>query len=235
MSKTNGACVAIPRHGSGPGVLVLHEAWGLTHDIRWAADRLAGLGYVAMAPDLTPYMRGLGGALAQLVTARGPMIDAALTAVDILGAHPAVTSDGIGIVGFSMGAGVAQLCDRHPKTTVMSLNYGMVPRRAFAVRPIPVVASFGGNDRLLPTQGGRLQRLLASFGVDRDIHVYPGVGHSFMTPIGSRSIGTTGALLGLGYNSTAANHAWRRLGIFFDERLHPANQTRPSLIRALAS
>src|SRR5262245_40389109 len=44
--------LATPASGSGPGVLVLQEWWGLNPQIKGVADRLAGEGFVALAPDL---------------------------------------------------------------------------------------------------------------------------------------------------------------------------------------
>src|SRR5437764_12941437 len=50
--RTISAYLAIPEHGSGPGVLVLHAWWGLTEPFRQVCDRLAESGFVALAPDL---------------------------------------------------------------------------------------------------------------------------------------------------------------------------------------
>ena len=211
--------LALPGSGSGPGVLVLHEAWGLTHDIRWAADRLSEMGYVALAPDLTPYMRGVAGGVAQLLAGRGPLVEAALSAVDSLTARRQVHEGGVGVVGFSMGAGLALLLDRHPRVSVLGVNYGMVPRGALSSRPVPVVGSYGADDRLLPGDGRALRRSVRKHRDQCDILTYGGVGHSFMTPIGSRSMSTMGAILGLGYRSLAANHAWHRLERFFANHL----------------
>src|SRR2546429_8669251 len=50
--RTISAYLAVPEHGSGPGVLVLHAWWGLTEPFRQVCDRLAEAGFVALAPDL---------------------------------------------------------------------------------------------------------------------------------------------------------------------------------------
>ncbi len=224
---------AVPESGHGPGVLVLHETWGLTHDIRWAADRLAGLGYVAVAPDLEPFMRGVGGAMTQLAAGRGPLIEAALRSLDALEASPLVDGDGLGVAGFSIGGSLAMHCDRHPRVSVMSVNYAMVPRKAFSERVVPVVASFGGADRLLPRAGAALRRRLHRSGTQHDFLVYGGVGHSFMTPIGSRSLSNAGAMLGLRYRPLPANHAWDRVESFFARHLDPAVIDTPATLTRL--
>src|SRR5205814_4452050 len=50
--RTINAYLAVPEHGSGAGVVVLHAWWGLTQPFRQVCDRLAEAGFVALAPDL---------------------------------------------------------------------------------------------------------------------------------------------------------------------------------------
>src|SRR5579864_876897 len=50
--RTISAYLAIPKNGRGPGVVVLHAWWGLTDVFKRFCDRLAGAGFVALAPDL---------------------------------------------------------------------------------------------------------------------------------------------------------------------------------------
>ena len=51
--RTISAYLAVPEHGSGPGVLVLHAWWGLTDFFKQVCDRLAQEGFIALAPDLS--------------------------------------------------------------------------------------------------------------------------------------------------------------------------------------
>src|SRR5687767_6155058 len=44
--------LAVPESGSGPGVVVIQEWWGLTTHIKDVTDRFAAEGFVALAPDL---------------------------------------------------------------------------------------------------------------------------------------------------------------------------------------
>lgn len=103
-----GGHLAVPASGSGPGVIVVQEWWGLNDQIRGVADRLAEAGMVALAPDL--YHGELAGhdemdKAGQLMTTLPP--DRAARdmsgAVDYLLGHDAVTSSGVGVVGFCMG------------------------------------------------------------------------------------------------------------------------------------
>ena len=97
-----------PASGSGPGVLVIQEWWGLDAGIKEMTDRLGAAGFVALAPDL--YHGELAGhtemdKAAQLMQSLPP--DRAgrdmSGAVDYLASHSDVTSKGIGVVGFCMG------------------------------------------------------------------------------------------------------------------------------------
>ncbi|MGI9659531.1 MAG: dienelactone hydrolase family protein [Gaiellaceae bacterium] len=100
--------LAVPSSGSGPGVIVIQEWWGLNQQIKGTADRLAGDGFVALAPDL--YRGELAGhdemdKAGELMTTLPP--DRAAKdmsgAVDYLAAHESVTSDKLGVIGFCMG------------------------------------------------------------------------------------------------------------------------------------
>src|SRR5436189_3513499 len=97
-----------PASGSGPGVLVIQEWWGLDSGIKEMANRLGAAGFVALAPDL--YHGELAGhdemdKAAQLMQRLPPDRAAGdmSGAVDHLAGHDAVTGDGIGVVGFCMG------------------------------------------------------------------------------------------------------------------------------------
>jgi carboxymethylenebutenolidase len=100
--------LALPESGSGPGVIVIQEWWGLTDHIASIADRLAAEGFVALAPDLyggrTTHDAGEAGEIMMSL----PMDKAAQDlsgAVDFLLAHEAVTSTALGAIGFCMGGG----------------------------------------------------------------------------------------------------------------------------------
>src|SRR3954449_10563817 len=104
--------LAVPASGSGPGVIVVQEWWGLNPQIKGVADRLAKEGFVALAPDL------YRGELAQHdemdkaghLMSTLPMDRAARDmsgAVDYLAGHNAVTGDGLAVMGFCMGGGLS--------------------------------------------------------------------------------------------------------------------------------
>jgi carboxymethylenebutenolidase len=100
--------LALPSTGKGPGVLVLHAWWGLNDFFRDLCDRLAQEGFVALAPDL------FSGKVARTIAEAEQHLSEfdeehdvppiVLSAVEDLHKHPAVTGDGLGVIGFSLGA-----------------------------------------------------------------------------------------------------------------------------------
>ena len=106
--------LARPEGGSGPGVIVVQEWWGLDSGIKEMADRLARDGFVALAPDL---YHGELAAHDEMDTAAQLMTDLPADraardmsgAVDYLAAQEAVAGDGLGVVGFCMGGMLAFL------------------------------------------------------------------------------------------------------------------------------
>src|SRR5215475_9520903 len=129
--STASGYLVTPSVGSGPGVLVIQEWWGLDSGIKEMADRLGAAGFVALAPDL--YHGELAGhtemdKAAQLMQSLPP--DRAARdmsgAVDFLAAHPAVTSDGIGVVGLCMGGMLAFIiaANRPDKVKALVPFYG---------------------------------------------------------------------------------------------------------------
>jgi carboxymethylenebutenolidase len=161
------AYLALPDDGRGPwpGVVVVHEAFGLTDDIRGHADRLAAHGYLALAPDLfrgRPWLRCIRAAFSQLQSGSGP----AFTALDGAREALAVRADctgAVGMIGFCMGGGFALLCAPGHGFAAASANYGPVPRDAeqALAGACPIVGSYGGRDRMGTRHPERLQRALA--------------------------------------------------------------------------
>ncbi len=106
--NTASGYLVTPASGSGPGVLVIQEWWGLDSGIKEMTDRLGAAGFVALAPDL--YHGELAAhdemdKAAHLMNAM-PADRAARDmsgAIDYLASLPSVTDHGIGVVGFCMG------------------------------------------------------------------------------------------------------------------------------------
>jgi len=217
--------LAIPAERSGrrPGVVVIHEAFGLNDDIRKKADEFAGRGYLALAPDLydgKSWVRCVRGAFGQLRARSGPAFTALDAAADFLAARADCTGK-VGVIGFCMGGGFALLCAPRTGFSVAAVNYGEVPKRAESVLAgaCPIVGSFGARDLMGTGHPERLQRALAVLEVPHDVQVYPGSGHRFM----SEPTGAAGPVLArmtrMTYQQADAADAWRRIFAFFGAHL----------------
>ena len=216
--------LAVPE-GSGPwpGVVVIHEVFGLNDDIRRKADEMAGHGYLALAPDLyrgEGWLRCVRSMFRQLHAASGPAFEALDAARGFLAGRPDCTGR-TGVIGFCMGGGFALLCAPRAGFSAASVNYGEVPADAerLLAGACPIVGSFGGRDKGQAKEfPERLERALVVLDVPHDIQMYPGSGHRFM----SQAAGVGQVLTkvtGMSYHPHDAADAWERIYKFFGRYL----------------
>jgi len=222
--RTWSGYLAVPATQAGPwpGVVVIHEAFGLTDGIRQVADQLAAHGYLALAPDLfdgKSWIRCISSAIRQLRAGEGPafaIIDGARAA---LAARPDCTGKAA-VIGFCMGGGFALLCAPGHGFDVVAINYGDVPKdpeQALA-GACPVVGSFGGRDPMGTAAPERLERALTALDVPHDVQVYPGSGHRFMTQ--AQGAGAVMARVArMSYQPADAADAWQRIFAFLGRYL----------------
>src|SRR4029453_7029038 len=191
--NTASGYLATPSSGSGPGVLVIQELWGVESGIKEMADRLAIAGFVALAPDL--YHGELAAhdemdKASHLMQSLPP--DRAgrdmSGAVDYLSSHAAVTSKGIGVVGFCMGGMLAFIiaANRPDKVTAVVPFYGF-PQGASEPDWSRLTASIRGHmaehdTYFSPAAAKALETKLRGMGKDVTLTVHPGTGHAFMGP-----------------------------------------------------
>jgi carboxymethylenebutenolidase len=207
--------------GPSPGVVVLHEAFGLNDDIRGWADRFAAEGYVALAPDLFswgPTVRCIVSAFRTLRAGQGRAIDDIEAARAYLAAREDCRGQ-IGVIGFCMGGGFALLMAPRGFSAA-SDNYGEVPKDAEDVLKgaCPIIASYGGKDRLMRGRPERLERALERAGVEHDVKTYPDANHSFLNRHTGRQ-GTIARVAGIGHHEPSADDAWKRILAFFDRHV----------------
>jgi len=218
------AHLAVPPVGAGPwpGVVVLHESFGLTDDIRQQADRLAAAGYLALAPDLFSAggaWRCIRATFTALTRGHGKAFDDIEAARTWLAGREDCTGR-IGVIGFCMGGGFALLTAARG-FEASAANYAHLPKDLDGALSgaCPVAASYGAKDRTLRGTAAKLEAALQRAGVEHDVHEYPDAGHSFLN---RHDLGPGGALLrvaGIGYHEPSAEHAWGRILRFFEVHL----------------
>ncbi len=222
--QTRRGYLSVPAAGPGPwpGIVVIHEAFGLTDGIRRVADDIAAHGYLALAPDLfdgKSWIRCVRSAVQQVHAGHGPafaVIDAARASMTT---RPDCTGK-TGVIGFCLGGGFALMCAPGHGFEVVAVNYGEVPKDAERVLSgaCPIVGSYGRRDPMGTEHPERLQRALTVLQVPHDVEVYPGSGHRFMTE--SRGAGAVlSNLTRMSYQPADAADAWRRIFDFFDRYL----------------
>lgn len=200
--------LALPESGSGPGVVVIQEWWGLTDHIADVCDRLAGEGFVALAPDL------FGGTTTHDADEAGRLmselpVDSAARdlggAVDFLLGHEAVTSSKVGAVGFCMGGGFVLLlaAQQGDKVGAAVPFYGVGPAvpDSYAGLTAAVQGHYGQNDDFYPVQDAVRQeeQIRRESGATVTFHTYP-AGHAFHND--TNTLGT--------YDPEQAKLAWSR-------------------------
>ncbi|MBC7763110.1 MAG: dienelactone hydrolase family protein [Candidatus Saccharibacteria bacterium] len=211
--------------GPWPGVVLVHEAFGVNDVMRRQAERFASAGYIALMPDL--FTEGgarkcLSQTFRELNSGTGRSFADIESARQLLIARQDCTGE-VGVIGFCMGGGFA-LAAASLGFGVASANYGRLPKeidRALA-GACPIVGSYGGSDSSLKGAAKKLDDSLTRLGIDHDVKEYPDAGHSFLNDAESGPPALRflmKRILGAGPNPEAATDAWHRIDAFFAEHL----------------
>jgi carboxymethylenebutenolidase len=215
-TETIRAYVAYPeRKTKAPGVIVIHEIYGLTDWEPKVADRLAKEGFIAIVPDLLSSKHGespkdpdqgrkLVGELEPVrVTAD---LDATYAYLNGL---PALEKDRIGTIGFCWGGGQSfRYATNNPNLKAVVVAYGPSPDSA-AIKRIqaPVLGVYGENDERINASLPDVAAKMQSAGKTFTYEVYPGTGHGFLKP------GRQGS------DTPQVEKAWKRILEFYRARL----------------
>lgn len=206
--------------GPWPGVVVIHELFGLDDQLRRHADRLAAAGYLALGPDLfsdggmrrcvVATMRSLGAGHGK------PMADIEAARATLLARRDCTAK--VGIIGFCMGGGFA-LAVANTGFDVVSANYGQLPKdlqTAFS-GACPIVGSYGAQDVSLRGAAATLAKTLGDLDVPHDVTEYPSAGHSFLNDhfFGPAFLHPVQRIAHVGPDPEASTQAWGRIEAFF--------------------
>ncbi len=202
-----------PESGSGPGVLVIQEWWGLVEHVKRVADRIAAAGYVALAPDL------YHGESTSSPDEAGKLMMALRieeTEKDLRGASAFLLSHSsgktLGVVGFCLGGQLALFAASKNDAIRACVDfYGIHPN----VHPdygnikAAVLGLFAEKDvYVTPKVVRKLEADLKKAGVETDFTIYPGCDHAFFNDT-RREV----------HDVAAAADAWHRVQKFLEKHL----------------
>lgn len=215
-NETVSGYLALPEgHGKHPGIVVIHEWWGLNDQIKDETRKLAAQGYVALAVDL---YRGKVATTPEEAheLMRGVPDDRGMrdleAAYAYLAARPDVQAGKIGSVGWCMGGGWSiKLAMSEPHLAACIVNYGSLPTEASNIAKIdaPVLGNFGADDRgITPDSVRAFEAAMKAAGKTVDVKIYDGAGHAFENPNNKD-----------GYRPEAAADAWARMTAFLKKTL----------------
>jgi carboxymethylenebutenolidase len=210
--------LATPPSGSGPGLVVIQEWWGLDDHMADMVDRFAAEGFVALAPDL------FGGTVAHDSDEAGRLlqelpVDRAARdlagAVDFLLGNDAVTSSTVGTVGYCMGGGFVLLLAANEGDRIGAAVpfYGVGPGVPDTYRSVtaPIQGHYGEQDQMYPVAEARKQeqQIREESQGSVEFFYYP-AGHAFHND--KDKLGT--------YDKASAELAWNRTLEFLRANVH---------------
>ena len=212
---TTSGYLAKPASGTGPGVIVIQEWWGLVPHIEDVTDRFAKEGFFALAPDLYHGEKATGpdqaGKLMMALDIDHAEKDLA-GAIDYLASQPGVTGGKVGTVGFCMGGALSLFAaSKNAAVGACVVFYGGHPK----VQPdlpnlkAPVLGIWAGKDGFVtPEVVKGLDQQLTQLGKPHEFHTYPNADHAFFNDTRKEV-----------YDPSASADAWQKTLTFLRQHL----------------
>lgn len=207
--------LSVPDSGTGPGVVVIQEWWGLVDHIKEVCDRFASEGFVALAPDLyngkTTKSPDEAGKLMMALRIDEAEKDLR-AAADYLLIQDSTTSEKVGVAGFCMGGALSlYTATKNPNIGACVVFYGGHPN----VKPdlpnlhAPMLGLYAERDGFVtPDSVRELERKLKDLGKEVEVKIYPDADHAFFNDSRPEV-----------YKADAAADAWHRTVEFLRKNL----------------
>jgi dienelactone hydrolase len=213
--------------GQRPGVLVVHEWWGLNDYVKGRAEQLAALGYVAFALDM--YGAGVvtadpkkAGELAGQFYGKPLMAERARAGLDRLLATGLVAEGQTAAIGFCFGGSTSQALaySGAPLAGIVSFHGGPIPAPAGASNRARILMLHGAADGFVSKEDiAAFEKSMNDGRFDWQWINYAHAVHAFSNPGADQIAAATG--LPIAYNEPAARRSWQHMQLFFKELFGP--------------
>ncbi|GKS67435.1 hypothetical protein YTPLAS73_09820 [Nitrosarchaeum sp.] len=199
--------------GEYPGIIMIHEFWGLNDNIKQMAEKLASHGYVVFAVDLYDGKVGTTADEARQLRSsfeQSQWTENMNTAVSYI--EEKYSPSSMGSIGWCFGGGQSlNLALNNEDMDATVIYYGQLVTDAEELSQInwPVLGIFAELDSgIPPATVNQFESALNNAGIENDIHIYPGVNHAFANPSGDR------------YAPDESKDAWQKTLEFFKNNLN---------------
>jgi len=212
--------------GTRPGIMVVHEWWGLNDYALLRAEMLAETGYVAFAADMygdaknTMHAKDAKAWMTQITSNIDNLTRRAKLGIDILKKQDNVDQEKIAAIGYCFGgAAVMQLAYTGLDIKAVGSFHGSLPvatdEQAKKIKA-KVYVAHGASDPMIPKERVvKFNEVLNKNGVDWEMNIYGGAKHAFTNPYADGY-----GLKALGYSPNADRRSWLRLLGFLDAIFH---------------
>lgn len=198
--------------GKFPGVILIHEWWGLNENIKDMARNLASHGYVVFAADLyagqvATTSDGARQLLTTFDTTKG--ISNIQSVAEIL--RTKYDIERLATIGWCFGGTQSlnyALSGNNLDATIIYYGQLVTDKNKLYLIHWPVLGIFGGQDQNIPVESvNEFESALNDLGIENEIYIYPNVGHAFANPSGEN------------YAPQDTKDAWKNTILFLEKHL----------------